>query len=163
MHQAFGRKLAAMMLASFVASCDVNDCTDLGCVDQTLVIAAPQSGHWQAGDYTLQLTHDDETAECAFALPDDISDATTLIDCGQGLVVSFSASVKCTDSCTIDDQFELRVAFDSKVTKLRTLLSRDEDVILDDDRTVEYAEFYPNGLECGPACKQARLKLTIEL
>jgi hypothetical protein len=163
MHDAFRRALAAVMLASCVASCDVNDCAEIDCVDQALVIVAPKSGQWQPGDYTLQLTHDDETAECAFALPDDISDATTLIDCGPGLVVSFSASVKCTDSCTIDDRFELRVSFDSKVTKLRTVLSRDEDVILDDDRTVEYAEFYPSSPECGPACEQARLKLTIEL
>jgi hypothetical protein len=161
MHESFPRALAAVMLASLVASCDVNDCADIDCVDEPLVIVAPKSGHWQPGDYTLELTHDDETADCAFALPADISDATTLIDCGRGLVVSFSANVKCTDSCTIDDQFELRIAFASRVANLRTVLSRDEDVILDDDRTVEYSEFYPDP-ECGPACEQARLKLTIE-
>jgi hypothetical protein len=162
MNESYRRALAVMILGSVAASCDVSSCTDITCVDQTLVIAAPKSGVWQAGTYELQITHDEETAQCAFKLPDDISDATTLIDCGKSMVASFSASRACTDSCTIDDQFELRLSFDSKPSSLSIELSRDGDVVLSDSRTVEYTEFYPGGRECGGACEQARVQLVVE-
>ena len=162
MNESHRRAIATALLSALLASCDVSDCTDIGCVDSTLVIAAPESGVWQAGEYALEISHDDTTAQCTFTLPDDISDATTLIDCGKGIVASFSAPVACTDSCTIDDQFELRLSFASRLTTLGLHLTRDDDVVLDDSRTVEYTEFYPGGRECNVACEQARLTLTVE-
>jgi hypothetical protein len=154
-----------MVLSSVVVSCDANSgCNDLGCVNGVFVSAAPESGLWTAGEYELEVTHDDETVQCSFTLPKDLPTAsiTTLIDCGETVHANLYASGGCSQSCGLSSSFELNVSINAKPTSFGVRLSRDGEVLLDDSREVEYDDVYPDGAECGVGCQQARYDLVVE-
>jgi hypothetical protein len=44
---------------------------------------------------------------------------------------------------------------------LGVVLSRDGEELLNDSRTVDYRDVYPNGTECGGSCQQAHVDLVV--
>lgn len=157
------RYVALWLLPALLVGCDVGDeCSPIECASGVWVRAAP-SGAWKSGEYSLEVTHDDEKASCSFMLPYEIPTATrtVFVDCGDAVRVAFNATSSCTD-CTIDDPFEMDLFLDSLPTKLGVHLERDGEVALDDERDVEYEDFYPRGPECGGGCTQAHISLVVD-
>ena len=156
--------IAVLVLASVAASCDAgSSCTDIACADGLTVVTAPASGIWQAGDYEVEITHDGVTENCSFSLPDDLptADSITLVDCGKPIHANLYARPDCTDTCTLTNQFEFDFYFNSKPESLSVKMTRDGEVVLDEQPTIEYSDVFPNGPECGALCQQARVNLTV--
>jgi hypothetical protein len=165
MNQSRWRTIAVTAFAAIVASCDVGrDCTDIGCADGVFVKAEPESGVWQAGEYELTITVDGVTDHCGFSLPSELPTAnvTTLLDCGAVVHANLYASGGCTDNCSLADAFQLNVTLNSSPTSVELELTRDDEVVLSDSRDVEYDDVYPNGPDCGGACKQSHYELAVE-
>jgi len=163
MLQVAGRKWLIVALSSLFVACDVgDDCSPIECQSGLWVRAAP-SGSWQAGDYSLDVTYDGETASCTFELPYEIPTATrsVIVDCGDSVRVVFNATSSCTD-CSIDDPFEMDLFLSSLPETLAVRLERDGEVALEDERDVEYEKIYPRGEECGGGCTQAHVTLVVD-
>ena len=157
------RSLSLLLLAALSVGCDVgDDCEPIDCQDGVWVVAQP-SGSWKAGDYELEVTHDGQTDKCAFSLPYLVptSRLTTYVECG-ATHVNLYAQSSCTD-CTIDDPFELDLYLDSLPKDLSIQLTLDGEVVLSDEREVDYEELHPRGEKCGGGCSQARLELDVDL
>lgn len=156
------RSLALLVPASLFVGCDTgDDCEPIACQNGVWIVAEP-SGSWKAGDYELEVTFDGETETCAFDLPYFVPTATltTFIECGKAHVTLY-AQTSCTN-CSLDDPFELDLYLDAQPEELSIQLTRDGEVVLSDERTVEYEDIYPRGEACGGGCRQARYDLAVE-
>lgn len=157
------RSWALLVLPALLLGCDANaDCEPIACQSGVSVTAQP-SGSWKEGEYTLEVTHDGEVETCTFKLPYSVPTAkvTVEVDCGKSLSVYLAALTDCTQ-CTVDDEFQLGIIVDGLPTELAIQLSYEDEVVLSDERTVEYEDVYLRGEECGVSCTQSKYELDIE-
>jgi hypothetical protein len=126
-----------------------HSCTDIGCGSGVLATLTPQSGTWQEGQYTLDLTIDGRKQECTWRIPSD--SPTGYASCGAGVRVELTSNV---------DDFALRVLVGSTPKALGLSLSRDGTVILAESPTLTYQESHPNGPDCG-VCRSTTVDLTV--
>jgi hypothetical protein len=145
--------LGVVGIAAFVlngTACGIgHSCTDIGCGSGVSVTLTPQSGTWQEGQYTLDLTMDGRKQECTLRIPND--SPTGHVSCGGGVRMEFTSNV---------DDFVLRVLVDSAPKSLGLSLSRDGTVILAESPTLTYQESHPNGADCG-VCRSTSVDVTV--
>jgi hypothetical protein len=165
MHPSRVRSFVALTFIALAIGCDASrDCSDLSCVSRFSVTAAPTSGIWQAGTYSLDVTIDGSATHCEMVLPDGLpaEGLDTRIDCGPDVNASFVARSDCSDGCTLADQYELQLLVLGTPATLAVELSRDGEMLLTDSETIEYKDVYPSGPECGGSCQQAHLDLVVD-
>lgn len=164
------------LLLTFLGSCiESHSCTEIGCADAAGVIIRTESGEWPAGVYTLDVSFDSQVYVCSFTMPDDLPEMAgqgAALDCDDpALYAYFSPRVTCTEtsngnsvsqSCTpIENQFDLQVSMYGTPAELSVELKRDDSVLVEESHTLTYEEYFPNGPECGPACRQADVNIAI--
>lgn len=164
MNQSGWSTWAVTLLGALLVSCDAGqDCTDIGCANLVSITAKPKASLWQEGEYELEVTYDGVTARCGFTLPQELPTArvSTLLNCGSVVHPSLYATGDCSQNCSLSSPFELNLSIDAQPAEVTLQLTREGEVVLSDERSVEYRELYPNGVECGgPHCSQARYALT---
>lgn len=147
------RWLGVVGLAAFAlggAACGIGHyCSDRGCDNRSITATlTPQSGTWQQGEYTLDLTMDGRKERCTFRIPSSVSS----LSCGAGVRVYFARNV---------DDFALRLLSDLAPKALSLSLSLEGRSVLAESPTLTYEESYPNGPDCG-VCRSASVELTVE-
>lgn len=147
----------AALLQSGTACDDTHSCTLVGCVNGVSVTLGTGSGAWQEGEYAVELSLDDEQVSCAFAVPEDspVTGSSTTLDCGPGITALLMSR-----GSTAND-FDVQLSSYSEPKTLTVSLSHDGAEILSSSPPVVYIESQPNGPDCEPVCRQARVELTV--
>lgn len=142
--------IAAFALNGTACGIDIgHSCTDIGCGSGVSARLTPQSGSWQEGQYTLDLTIDERKQECTWRIPND--PPTNYVSCGGGVSVEIPSDA---------DDSVLRVRVGSTPKALGLSLSRDGIVILAESPALTYEESHPNGPDCG-VCRSTRVDFTV--
>jgi hypothetical protein len=165
--------VAALALAS--TGCTTRECTEIGCTDQLGIKFTTTTGAWTDGVYELTVQADDQLlGTCTLRLPDQLPDSPgrgLSLKCGEGLRLDFASQTQCEMGCDagacwqgctpIPGKFEARLAVPGTPPRLELTLVRDGQPILAEQAEPAYQDVYPNGPECGGACRQATLAYTV--
>ena len=172
-------RLGPLVLATLtiaVAGCiETRECTGIACMDQLGVELRTATGAWIDGVYELTVRTDDQHAgTCTLRLPEQVPDPPGKVygtPCGNGVRFDFSSESQCEMGCSggtcwqkctpIPGKFRSRLAVTGTPTTLELTLVRDGETILAQKVEPAYVEVYPNGPECGGACRQATLEYTV--
>lgn len=170
----------ALFIALGLAGCDTDvflgkACTDIGCSDGLSLSFNTVDGHWPDGDYHLELDFAGDQHRCSFRLPDALPKergATGQAVCEANMSGYFSAKTMCMEtrskdsvsqSCTpLDGQWTLDLHRDGTPKTVSVRVTRDEREVASVSRTIDYQENRPNGPDCEPLCRQARIDLLVE-
>ncbi|HEV8548218.1 MAG TPA: hypothetical protein VGQ57_04300 [Polyangiaceae bacterium] len=164
--------LLFVALALFVA-CS-HECTTVGCKNGASVSILTVDGTWVDGAYSLEIDFDDDAYLCTFTTPDDSPDesgAWQALDCSPSLDAFLAPVVACeshdigmssSQTCgPVAGQFYVQTKAAGTPKALHVLLTRDDETVLDDSRTLGYASVQPNGPDCDPTCQQASVQLVV--
>ena len=144
--------LALTPLLGF-AGCDDTPmaCTLIGCTSAYVVTLASPGDAVPAGRYTVTVAAEGEARSCTF----------TAAPCADGTCVS-DPSEGCPPALYAAAGDEVRVEFEPVEGPVSLTVTRDGAVLSATSLTPAYDVFYPNGIDCGPACKTARTEVTVE-
>jgi hypothetical protein len=165
--------LAIVAMAS--AGCETRTCTEIGCTNSLGVELRTATGAWTDGVYELAVRADDRVVgACSFRLPEQLPDPpgqSAGFPCGENIrfVISYEAKCEmgcdgnaCWQTCTpIPGKFESRLSVTGTPARFAFTLVRDGHTILAEDIQPAYRDVYPNGPECGGACRQATLEYAV--
>lgn len=144
-------------------------CGLVGCLDQASLAIHPDDSPWMDGAYQLILQADNDTFTCSFRIPDALPGRGSLpvIDCTPKLSIGLEEDWQCTSendgganshTCMkIADHYTLRAALSGMPASVAIALERDGSAQIDESVKPSYQDSYPNGPECGGACKYASL------
>lgn len=148
------------------------DCTEMGCGDGLSVSLRSHDGSLAAGTYSLLVRVDDGAlVRCEIVLADTSGAQYHTALCDETSVhFSLSPQTHCvteehddavSQSCTpIADRWDFSIGVSGTPRSLRFQLLHDESVLTFQSLVPEYSTFYPNGEECGGACRQASARYT---
>ncbi|WP_437534449.1 hypothetical protein WME79_09845 [Sorangium sp. So ce726] len=164
------RKAAALAAGFAVAAattgCLTKECTAVGCNDGFSITAATADKSWTAGEYTLELTVDGNAVSCAYSWTNtpDVGGSGVFVQCSPTVRVSINAVTICTEtrhgdavsqSCIpAPGQFTQLLAIDGTPARVDVVVRRDGALLGEQSFTPAYRTSYPNGEDCGPACRQ---------
>lgn len=166
--------LVAVTIAA--AGCiETHECTAIGCSDQLGVELRTATGAWTDGVYELTVRTDDQLAgTCILRLPEQLPDPPGKVfgaPCGNGVRFDFSSESQCEMGCNgsacwqkctpIPGKFLSRLAVTGTPALFELTILRDGETILAQKVAPAYREVYPNGPECGGACRQATLEYSV--
>jgi hypothetical protein len=165
--------LAVLMTAA--PGCVTRECTAIGCTDQLGVELRTATGAWADGVYELTVRTDDQLAgSCTLRIPEQLPDPpgqVVSMPCGNGVRFELSHQSQCEMGCDgnacwqkctpIPGKFQSRLATPGTPARFELTLLRDGETILAQNVEPAYREVYPNGPECGGACRQARLEYMV--
>lgn len=182
--------LTGLLLTGVItaAGCDellgTHACTDVGCFDSA-VVEVQRQGVWADGAYSLDVTVDGRQYRCRFELGPRRADreTTPVIDCAPSLppaplgqwptiepVGLLEADGECTPaadgglapSCR-RRRYRIAIPLDPSVQEVALRLAFAETVLLEQTHRLEYEKHQPNGPDCSPTCRNARLQLEVPL
>jgi hypothetical protein len=165
--------LAALTTASI--GCVTHECTLRGCTDGLGIEFRTPTGAWTNGVYELAVHIDGQLAgSCTLRVPEQLPDPPGKVfpmPCGTNIEFNISSQSACENGCDgnacwqkctpIPGKYESRLAVRGTPARIGLALVRDGETILAEDVEPAYAEVYPNGPECGGACRQATLEYTV--
>jgi len=152
-------------------------CTDIGCSD-SLLLTIGSNGAWLPGGYALDLQLPSGAYQCHFELP---LEATANgappgvgLDCTAPLDLAVQAEILCSNErsasgsgpahpcTTVAGHYVVTGSFrQTPPGELSVLLRREDSLLIEEHRTPDYVERYPNKPECGVTCRQAIVALTL--
>jgi hypothetical protein len=144
-------------------------CTEIGC-GSGLTVSVESGEEWPAGAYSLDATLDGAKHHCEVRIPAE-SDP---VSCeSQGALIALERAGFCPEEevhgddsrsqgpCTpIPGHYVLRLSAFEGPKKLQLVLERDDVVLIDESRVLEYEDVYPNGPDCDGHCRQANVSLS---
>ncbi len=152
-------------------------CTQIGCLDQLGIELESPSAAWAPGSYTLDLNIAGAPHACAFELPQDLPAHGNLgqVQCtpaasesGEPVQVMILQVVNCTEQVTEDvvsstcepvpERHTIQIGIPGTPGSVTLDLKRDGAPLLTRSYEPTYAETRPNGPQCEPVCRQARLE-----
>lgn len=162
----------ALMLA---VGCATHVCTARGCMPQLSATLRTPTGAWPNGVYELAVRTDDGLeGVCMLRLPEQLPDPPGKVEgtrCGTNIQFALSSESECQMGCDgtacwqkctpIPGKFVGRLTVDSTPPRIALKLVRDGTDVLVEDVAPAYQDVYPNGPECGGACRQAALEYTL--
>ena len=169
----WGHLIVAMLA---LASLDCTKvCTAIGCSHQLSAKLTTATGAWIDGAYEISVRADDQAAEtCKFRIPEQLPDAPgkgDFLSCGNGVRFNIVSQAQCQQACNanacwqsctpIPGKFDARLVITGTPARIELTLVRDGQAILEEKLEPAYQDVYPNGDECGGACRQASLDFTI--
>ena len=150
------------------------ECTTVGCSNGAGVTILTADGTWVDGNYALEVDFDDAAYACTFTTPDDAPDESGnwhALDCSPTLDAFLAPVIACeshnygmssSQTCgPVPDQFYVQVRTTGTPKSLHVVLTRDDETVIDDTRTLGYASVQPNGPDCDPTCQQASAQLVV--
>jgi hypothetical protein len=169
------RSLSIIALILAVADCVTTSCTEMACSDQVGFELSTATGEWADGTYELAVHADGQSVgSCTFRFPDQLphpAGGGGTIPCGDGFSLTIANEAMCRTGCDnqscwqgctpIYGKFLSRVSVQGTPQELTLSLVRDGRTLLDQTVQPAYRTVYPNGPECGGACKQAKFAASI--
>jgi len=165
----------AVLLIAATGCFETHYCTMRGCMDQLGVELRTATGAWANGVYELTVRTDDQLAGgCTLRLPEQLPDPPGKVfgvPCGNGVRFDFMSEGKCETGCDgtacwqkcepIPGKYQSRLAVTGTPARFQLSVVRDGETVLDQEVEPAYRDVYPNGPECGGACRQATLEYTV--
>lgn len=147
--------LAITLLAMFSGGSAAAEpaCTQIGCQSGLQLEVAPDYP-WQAGAYVFEFNLDGVRAVCRGALP--------LPPCEQtGLTCDNAAIMVMQSGCALPPESHGfgTVMIGGAPATVQVTITRNGAQLVNKNFTPEYQDAYPNGQQCGPACRQANAVL----
>ncbi len=132
--------------ASLMSGCQ--NCTAIGCVDDSLIEVRSSTNSFADGSYEMSVEGDNLTGSCNFVLKD-------------GAMVASSA--KCSGSLTgVSSQAnKWTYTLQGSPSTFKVVLKVDSQVKLEQTVEPTYQESQPNGAGCPPVCKNATVSLSL--
>ena len=165
------------MIAAFAAfvesSCMTKACTLVGCSDSFTATAKRADGTFPVGMHRIEIVADGVTQVCTFTFAGTIPDSAWMVaTCSSGAVVMVRNAETCTETrngnsvsyrCDpIPGQFVETITLASTPAQVHVWQYVDDAAILDAAAAPSYADYFPNGPECGGACRQASASWTLQ-
>jgi len=148
-------------------------CTEVGCNDQfSATIEAPLAS-LPPGMHRLEVIADGTTLTCTFSVPLEPPASGGWPDpvCSAGLSLSVGPAVMCTTFETdaikgqrcdpIPDRVSEHLYFSATPTQVAVTQWAGDTMIFQQTATPTYQVSYPNGPDCGPACRQGSVTWSI--
>lgn len=174
---ALARICACAALAIFTGSCGQQSCSAMGCVDGIgLVVRAP-GDVWSTGAYTIRLSYEKKVHVCEVVLQVPLSNTGAglrQVPCTppvsklpSGLEfrpeVSECWTTDTGSQCEYDwNHWHIEGRLEATPGALRVEVLHDGSLRLDELRTLQYADYSPNGASCGPTCRQTQAEFSIQ-
>jgi hypothetical protein len=148
-------------------------CGLVACSDQFEATVIASSTELPAGAHTLTVTTEAGTLSCSFVVPFETlpGGGTAVPQCESQLSVFVGLNTVCTETVTaearilrcdpIPGQLKESISILGTPTSVSVQQSVGGTMILDRSVTPTYKENRPNGPECDPLCRQARVEWTI--
>jgi hypothetical protein len=145
-------------------------------MDQLGVKLNTPTGAWTDGVYELAVRADDQLlVTCTLRIPQQLPDPpgqVVSMQCGKGVRFEIASqaqcqmgcdAVTCWQGCTpIPGKFEARLTVTGTPARLELAVLRNGQPLVTEEVEPAYQDVYPNGPECGGACRQATLAYTVE-
>ena len=174
-HARLGPLVLAALTIAVTGCIETHECTAIGCMDQLGVELRTATGAWKDGVYELTVRTDDQLAgTCILRLPEQEPAPPGKVfgtPCGNDLRFDFSSESQCEMGCNggtcwqkctpIPGKFRSRLTVTGTPAMLEFTLVRDGETLLAQKVEPAYREVYPNGVECGGACRQATLEYSV--
>lgn len=175
LRRAHGSLLILAALALTSADCVTKACTEIACSDHFSAKFTTATGAWIDGRYELAVRADDRPVDtCSFRIPDQLPDGSgkgAFVRCGDGVQLNIVSQSQCQmgcdagacwQSCTpIPGKFDGHLTIRGTPSRVELALVRDSQPILEETVNVTYEAVYPNGPECGGACRQASREIVV--
>lgn len=140
-------------------------CTQIGCTDEARVVTRLNAEQAAPGSHAWVVTVDGESFTCTSTVTRPGQDN---IDCGEHasmLLVPVAEGVDLPSSDgtvmhgfrTVPGAFEWRLTLVRTPSTIHIVHTRDGAPVSDHTGSFTYADHSPNGVACGPTCRQAQL------
>jgi hypothetical protein len=159
--------------AAVGGGCSSKACTTAGCFDNVTATVKRADGSFPTGMHRIEILADGATLMCTFTFAEEspgIGRATPA--CPSGLMVAVGNDQVCTETRTgnavslrcdpIPGQFVETITLPGTPAQIHVWQYVDDAAILDAAGAPSYAEVFPNGPECGGACRQASESWTLQ-
>lgn len=169
---------ALFLFSLGLSSCELGkSCTEIGCIDGATLTLRTADGTWPDGAYTLTLGVEGTTHTCSMSVPEDLPPLGSVMQltCQPGLGfpgASLQQDAVCQEqqsgdaisqSCTpVPDQYTLTMGVQGTPATLAVSVTREGSTLIEQNVSLAYTEFQPNGEGCEPVCRQASAALTLE-
>lgn len=165
--------MIAVGAAAVMGGCSSQVCTARGCVASFTATVKRSDGSFPAGMHRIEILADGVTQMCTFPFA-ETSPGVGRADvfCLPGLTVNVSNAQACTEtrngnsvslSCVpITGQFVETITLMGTPGQVHVWQYVDDAAILDAAVAPSYADYFPNGPECGGACRQASASWTLQ-
>jgi hypothetical protein len=174
-HPRLGSTVLAVLMMATTGCMETRECTAIGCTDQLGVELRTATGAWADGLYELTVRADDQLAgSCTLRIPEQLPEPpgqVVSMPCGNGARFELSHQSQCEMGCDgnacwqkctpIPGKFQSRLAIQGTPARFELTLLRDGETILAQKVEPAYGDVYPNGPECGGACRQATLEYAV--
>jgi hypothetical protein len=155
------------------AGCTTKACTLIGCTDGFSASVRRADGSFPAGMHRIEVTADGVTLMCTFTFAETSPGiGQVFAQCPAGLGVMVSNALKCTEIRTdtsvsqrcdpIPGQFVETISLPGTPAQVHAWQYVGDAAILDAAAAPSYADYFPNGPECGGACRQASASWTMQ-
>jgi hypothetical protein len=165
--------LGAWSLACAGACIGGRECTEIGCMEGAAISVKTSDGTWPAGKYEMSMSSEGVTHACSITLPDDFPTAPGALaqwSCDTNLSPLMFPESVCTEvrsgtgvsqSCTpIPGKFVLEISPPGSPASFEIKVLRDQQELLNEQRTLTYVDTEPNGPGCG-VCRRASAELAL--
>jgi hypothetical protein len=148
-------------------------CPTLGCFDNFTATVKRADGSFPTGMHRIEMLADGATLMCAFSFAEESPGiGRAAPTCPSGLMVTVGNDQTCTETRTgnavslrcdpIPGQFVERITLPGTPAQVHVWQYVDDAAVLDAAGAPSYAEVFPNGPECGGACRQASESWTLQ-
>jgi hypothetical protein len=167
----------AVLIAAWTgnSACTITtrSCTEVGCENGATVDLTSPNGAWTPGTYELDLVVDGASASCALAVPAAPSPTSAIeASCTSQIGLTFLAETQCYslpsdgsvvgEGCSpVPGQFHQLLSLPGTPARVALALSRDGKALFDKTLDLSYQDFYPNGPQCGGACREASATVSV--
>jgi hypothetical protein len=166
--------LLVVVWAAICNGCFTKSCTDMGCISALSVTLRTSDGSWPEGAYDVALSVDGVETVCSFRLPEKLpssAGASTGLNCGTDVRFEIRPESQCEMGCDVNTcwqgcrpipgKFVQAISVNGTPSQIELSVVRDGQEILAKHVDPNYQETFPNGPECGPACRHATLEFAI--
>jgi len=146
--------------AAAVGGCGGKACKLVGCSDGFSASVRSADGSFPSGLHRIEVLADSAALTYTFTFPLEVGSIPV---CGGFSVMVFSATT-CTDTrCDpIPGQFFETITVPGTPGQVHAWQYVDDAAILDAAAAPSYQDLAPNGVECGPVCRQASASWTLQ-
>jgi len=150
------------------------ECTLIGCQDQFSAIVSRADGSFPSGVHRVEILADGVSLTCSFTYPLGTSSSGAAVPptCPAGLTVSVEQRQLCTQmnetggvasTCQpIPGQFFETIQLAGTPAQVHAWQYVDDVAVLDAAIAPAYEDNFPNGRQCGAACRQASVAWTLD-
>jgi hypothetical protein len=154
------------------AGCTTKTCTLIGCVDSFTIVTKRDDGSFPTGMHRIEILVDGVTQTCTFAFAESSPGIGTATPTCSGFTVMVGNAQSCIETNTgtgvslhcdpIPGQIIETITFMGTPAQVHAWQYVDDAAILDAAAAPSYADYFPNGPECGGACRQASASWTLQ-